>query len=65
MGDPPEVENSTQSTSSCSYSRKISGKCASMPSAQPKRNPSTVNVTGIEPGVYMKETLVFDSMRSS
>ena len=22
-------------------------------------------VTGIEPGVYMKETLVFDSMRSS
>lgn len=36
-----------------------------MPSAQPKRIPSTSNVTGIEPGVYMNEILVFESMRSS
>jgi hypothetical protein len=36
-----------------------------MPSAQPKRTPSTVKVTGAEPGVYMWLTLVFDSIRSS
>jgi hypothetical protein len=63
--DSPVVENRTQSTPSRSYSMKISGKCDSMPSAQPKRNPSTSKVTGTEPGVYMNETLVFDSMRSS
>ena len=44
--DSPVVENNTQSTSSRSYSVKISGKCDSMPSAQPKRTPSTSKVTG-------------------
>ena len=41
------------------------GKWDSMPSEQPKRTPSTSKVTGIEPGVYMNEILVFDSRRSS
>jgi hypothetical protein len=44
---------------------KISGKCDSIPSAQPNRMPSISNVTGTEPGVYMNEIFVFDSKRSS
>ena len=36
-----------------------------MPIAHPKRRPSTSKVTGPEPGVYMNDSLVFDSRRSS
>ena len=61
----PAVEKSTPSTPRRSYSTKTSGKWTSMPSAHPKRRPSTSKVTGPTPGVYMNDSLVFDSRRSS
>ena len=66
-GEPgaPVVENSTQSTSSFSYSLNTSGKCTSMPRAHPNRTPSTSKTLGVEPGAYMYVIFVFDSRRSS
>jgi hypothetical protein len=36
-----------------------------MPSAQPKRTPAAVKVSGARPAVYISVDFVFDSMRSS
>ncbi len=61
----PVEEKRTPLTSRRSYSANTSGKWTSMPIAHPKRRPPASKVTGPEPGVYMNDSLVFDSRRSS
>src|SRR4051812_25943579 len=60
-----QYDTRTPSVPRRSYSVNTSGKMTSSPSASPNRYPSTSNVTGSLPSVYIQVTLVVDSMRSS